>query len=249
MFWVVIEESIIFYVFVVLYSRVEYRNKNQPTHENHLSLDITDNLIRESSTDDILSKYEIYGSTPPRTRIKNKDRDWNRKQRMEPALVAAKVKGGNGGASRMARSRINRRNTMDCALLNQMFIEDEAKRNSDKRAMQLLRESEREIKMNGAIGGGPVSLVTATSIPVNPSNTGGANTNSNTNTNNNNNKSRHSFGPDERADSIPMGFISANIPVINSTLVSFVPIIIKQQLHCVMISGIIIITFFVFCLD
>lgn len=35
-----------------------------------------------SSTDDLLTRYEEYGSTPPRTRIKIKNRDWERKQRM-----------------------------------------------------------------------------------------------------------------------------------------------------------------------
>ncbi|XP_055678946.1 mitogen-activated protein kinase kinase kinase 4 isoform X1 [Lutzomyia longipalpis] len=92
-----------------------------------------------SSTDDLLTRYEEYGSTPPRTRIKIKNRDWDRKQRME----------GNGkrNAARMSRSRVNRRNTMDCAILNEMFVEDEHKR-TDKRALQLQRETEREIKLS-----------------------------------------------------------------------------------------------------
>lgn len=45
----------------------------------------------------------------------------------------------------MARSRVLRRNTMDCALLNEMFVNDEGKR-TDKRLQSLLRDSEREMK-------------------------------------------------------------------------------------------------------
>lgn len=32
--------------------------------------------------EDIFTKYDEYGSTPPRTRIKNKNRDWERKQKL-----------------------------------------------------------------------------------------------------------------------------------------------------------------------
>lgn len=53
------------------------------------------------------------------------------------------------GMTRSSRSRVQRRNTMDCAILNEMFIEEESKR-SDKRAQALLRESEREIKISMA---------------------------------------------------------------------------------------------------
>lgn len=47
--------------------------------------------------------------------------------------------------TRMCRSRVLRRNTMDCALLNEMFVNEESKRTS-KRAQDLLRDSERELK-------------------------------------------------------------------------------------------------------
>lgn len=50
----------------------------------------------------------------------------------------------------MARCRANRRNTMDCALLNDIFIDDDT-RKSDKRSIQLLRESERDIKLSSGI--------------------------------------------------------------------------------------------------
>lgn len=48
--------------------------------------------------------------------------------------------------SRMSRSRVMRRNTMDCALLNEMFVEDEIKRN-DKRAITLQRGEDRDSKL------------------------------------------------------------------------------------------------------
>lgn len=54
------------------------------------------------------------------------------------------------GISRMARSRASRRNTLDCALLNEIFIDDDTKK-SDKRSMQLLRESERDLKLASGI--------------------------------------------------------------------------------------------------
>ncbi|XP_062535239.1 mitogen-activated protein kinase kinase kinase 4 [Armigeres subalbatus] len=107
------------------------------------SLDIEDTL-RASSVDDVLSQYEQYGSTPPRTRIKNKSR--SSRQRME-----GPVKMRTGG--RLARPRADRRNTVDCAILNQLIMEPngEEKTRSDKRSTQLLRESEREIKMAAAV--------------------------------------------------------------------------------------------------
>lgn len=46
--------------------------------------------------------------------------------------------------------RVNRRNTLDCALLNEMFIDDDSKK-CDKRSMQLLRESERDMKLSSGI--------------------------------------------------------------------------------------------------
>lgn len=65
---------------------------------------------------------------------------------------------------RMTRSRVNRRNTMDCAILNEMFIDDDsAKHNGDKRAKQLLRESERDMKRASMALVGPVAgLIEAT---------------------------------------------------------------------------------------
>ncbi|XP_029713215.2 mitogen-activated protein kinase kinase kinase 4 isoform X2 [Aedes albopictus] len=99
--------------------------------------------LRASSVDDVLSQYEQYGSTPPRTRIKNKSR--SSRQRMEGA-----VKMRTGG--RLARPRADRRNTVDCAILNQLIMEPngEEKARTDKRSTQLLRDSEREIKMAAA---------------------------------------------------------------------------------------------------
>lgn len=46
----------------------------------------------------------------------------------------------------MARCRANRRNTMDCAILNQIFIDDDTKK-PDKRSIHLLRSDERDQKL------------------------------------------------------------------------------------------------------
>ncbi|KAL9693062.1 hypothetical protein quinque_012347 [Culex quinquefasciatus] len=99
--------------------------------------------FRVSSVDDVLSQYEQYGSTPPRTRIKNKNR--SSRQRME-----GNVRMRTGG--RLARPRADRRNTVDCAILNQLIMEPtDEKARGDKRSTQLLRESERDSKMATAI--------------------------------------------------------------------------------------------------
>ncbi|XP_055550883.1 mitogen-activated protein kinase kinase kinase 4 isoform X1 [Wyeomyia smithii] len=113
--------------------------------------------IRIPFVDDVLSQYaEQYGSTPPRTRIKNKSR--SSRQRMEGNVRMR--------AGRLARPRADRRNTVDCALLNQMIMEPdgEEKVRSDKRSTQLLRESEREIKM---AAGGP-AVITRNSANFGP---------------------------------------------------------------------------------
>lgn len=58
------------------------------------------------------------------------------------------------GRGRLARSRADRRNTLDCAILNQMIIEPsiDDKARSDKRSTQLLRDFERDQKMALAAG-------------------------------------------------------------------------------------------------
>lgn len=77
----------------------------------------------------------------------------------------------SGVSSRTLRSRVNRRNTMDCAILNEMFVEDDTAKYGDKRSKQLLRESERDAKQRaslaaigpaGGIGGLGSGLVEAT---------------------------------------------------------------------------------------
>lgn len=63
------------------------------------------------------------------------------------------------GTTRMARSRVNRRNTMDCAILNEMFIDDDNNKSSDKRSRNLLRDSEREAKRSSVLNvPGPIDL-------------------------------------------------------------------------------------------
>uniref|UniRef100_A0A182Y782 Mitogen-activated protein kinase kinase kinase 4 n=1 Tax=Anopheles stephensi TaxID=30069 RepID=A0A182Y782_ANOST len=109
--------------------------------------------LHAASIDEVLNQWaDQYGSTPPRTRIKNKNR--SSKQRMEGT-----VKMRTGG--RLARPRTDRRNTVDCALLNQMIMEpanSEEKVRSDKRSTQLLRESERDIKMAAAVTVAPAAM-------------------------------------------------------------------------------------------
>ncbi|XP_016985074.1 mitogen-activated protein kinase kinase kinase 4 isoform X3 [Drosophila rhopaloa] len=61
------------------------------------------------------------------------------------ADLPASVGGTPKKNTRMARSRVLRRNTMDCALLNEMFVNEENKR-TDKRLQSMLRDSEREMK-------------------------------------------------------------------------------------------------------
>uniref|UniRef100_A0A182N4P5 Mitogen-activated protein kinase kinase kinase 4 n=1 Tax=Anopheles dirus TaxID=7168 RepID=A0A182N4P5_9DIPT len=105
--------------------------------------------LHASSIDEVLNQWaDQYGSTPPRTRIKIKHR--SNKQRMEGT-----VKMRTGG--RLARPRTDRRNTVDCALLNQMIMEptnSEEKVRTDKRSTQLLRDSERDMKMAAAVTAG-----------------------------------------------------------------------------------------------
>lgn len=65
------------------------------------------------------------------------------------------------GINRMSR-KVNRRNTLDCAILNEIFIDDDTKK-VDKRSMQLLRESERDMKLSTnviyPIAGSPTPLL------------------------------------------------------------------------------------------
>lgn len=67
------------------------------------------------------------------------------------------------GPCRMTRSRVNRRNTMDCAILNEMFIDDDSK-HTDKRSKQLLRESERDMKRASVALIGPTATGLAEAI-------------------------------------------------------------------------------------
>ncbi|XP_058175018.1 mitogen-activated protein kinase kinase kinase 4 [Anopheles ziemanni] len=148
--------------------------------------------LRASSIDEVLSQWDQYGSTPPRTRIKIKNR--SSKQRMEGG-----VKLRTGG--RLPRPRADRRNTVDCALLNQMIMEpanSEEKVRSDKRSTQLLRESEREIKMAAA----------ATIVPMRSSaNFGTQPTSGQILTGAQQTMSGH-FVLEERADSMPISLVN-----------------------------------------
>ncbi|XP_011195434.2 mitogen-activated protein kinase kinase kinase 4 isoform X1 [Zeugodacus cucurbitae] len=130
------------------FSRVEFRIK--PTASRGVnSYHPLDEELLSPPIDDLAARFEEYGTTPPRTRMKIKSRDWERKKAHAVASVGSSIDPAPStpkkGMTRMARSRVLRRNTMDCALLNEMFVNDENKRTS-KRAQDLLRDAERELK-------------------------------------------------------------------------------------------------------
>ncbi|XP_032596236.1 mitogen-activated protein kinase kinase kinase 4 isoform X2 [Drosophila grimshawi] len=134
--------------------RVEFRVKQSSSSSRPMPMATIRNGTLEEDLhpdDELAANYESFGTTPPRTRLKIKNRDWERKQKyniVEPCAAAAdSVAGGTPkkGMTKMARNRVQRRNTMDCALLNEMFVNEESKR-TDKRLQSLLRDSEREMK-------------------------------------------------------------------------------------------------------
>ncbi|XP_017112092.1 mitogen-activated protein kinase kinase kinase 4 isoform X1 [Drosophila elegans] len=131
-------------------ARVEYRVKPTPSRPLQMA-DGRIGALEEDMPpeDELAAHYEAFGTTPPRTRLKIKNRDWERKQKVVNVAASADLPASVGGTpkknTRMARSRVLRRNTMDCALLNEMFVNEESKR-TDKRLQSLLRDSEREMK-------------------------------------------------------------------------------------------------------
>lgn len=111
----------------------------------------------------------------------------------------------------MARSRVNRRNTLDCALLTEIFVDDDSKKATDKRSLQLLRDSERELKhSNMAIANYPPSnsgLPVGSTSPVKPVNDA-ITTNNNTTKSGNIGQSTgtgKNVAFEERAESFPVG--------------------------------------------
>lgn len=65
--------------------RVEIRIKQQTPSKAINNRNATvDEDFECSHPDDLLAaRFEEYGTTPPRTRLKNKTRDWERKQRAQ----------------------------------------------------------------------------------------------------------------------------------------------------------------------
>lgn len=63
---------------------VEYRKKNVQVTDKSPSIDIKNGHRPDMSSEVLLHKFEFdeFGSTPPRTRIKNKNRDWDRRQKL-----------------------------------------------------------------------------------------------------------------------------------------------------------------------
>ncbi|XP_034488775.1 mitogen-activated protein kinase kinase kinase 4 isoform X1 [Drosophila innubila] len=142
-------------------ARVEYRVKQMPSRPMQMANARIGTLEEDLHPDDELAAhYDVFGTTPPRTRQKIKNRDWERKQKVANVVASTDAPASVGatpkkGMTRLARTRVQRRNTMDCALLNQMFVNEEGKR-TDKRLQSLLRDSEREMKS---------SLATSTLVP------------------------------------------------------------------------------------
>lgn len=71
-------------IFIFTHSSVELRKKSLTMVEKTASLEISNGYRREMTTEELINKFDMdeYGSTPPRTRIKNKTRDWDRKQKL-----------------------------------------------------------------------------------------------------------------------------------------------------------------------
>lgn len=97
----------------------------------------------------------------------------------------------------MARTRANRRNTLDCAILNDMFIDDDSKK-SDKRSIQLLRESERDIKLSSGIIQPAAGVISPSHVSPNKNSKNQSNTSTKLD--------RNSMAiVEERAESSPVG--------------------------------------------
>lgn len=63
-------------------NRVRLRQKYV---EKTASLDIGNGYRRELTTEELINRFDMdqYGSTPPRTRIKNKNRDWDQRKQQK----------------------------------------------------------------------------------------------------------------------------------------------------------------------
>lgn len=71
-------------MFVIFLNRVEIRNKQTPSKSINYRNATVDEDLASAHPDDLLeARFEDYGTTPPRTRLKNKSRDWERKQRAQ----------------------------------------------------------------------------------------------------------------------------------------------------------------------
>lgn len=110
---------------------------------------------KKNKTDEISSSYC--------SEMNGKQKQQNSPSSATAAGECAPTAVAPAGPCRMTRSRVNRRNTMDCAILNEMFIDDDSK-HTDKRSKQLLRESERDMKRASVALVGPMAsgLVEAT---------------------------------------------------------------------------------------
>lgn len=115
------------------------------------------------------------------------------------------------GLTRLSRSRVNRRNTLDCALLTEIFVDDDTKK-TDKRSMQLLRDSERDLKHSNIANYPAAHTIhqpTSNSPAKTVIDTNKTNTVNNKTTTNNSNQTNTSNNKnvkfEDRAESFPAG--------------------------------------------
>lgn len=70
--------------FFLFLFRVEIRIKQTPSKPvNFRNMTLEEELATAHPDDLLAARFEEFGTTPPRTRMKNKSRDWERKQRQQ----------------------------------------------------------------------------------------------------------------------------------------------------------------------
>lgn len=77
--------TIYIYCYIFLsFCRVEIRLKPTPSKPVTFRNVVLEDDLATAHPDDLLAaKFEDFGTTPPRTRMKNKSRDWERRQRSQ----------------------------------------------------------------------------------------------------------------------------------------------------------------------
>ncbi|KAG5876197.1 hypothetical protein JTB14_001940 [Gonioctena quinquepunctata] len=111
-----------------------------------MSLFRSEETMDDTVESDDLGEYDIYGKTPPRTKISRKNRE--RKQKGRPKSVAM-------ASPKVVKSNtpLYRRNTVDAMYDDDNFVDEntdgeEGAKRTSKRQMKLLRGSERDLKLD-----------------------------------------------------------------------------------------------------